>query len=130
MTEIRLREAKLLLDNGMYDGAYYLCGYAVECALKACIARRTQRHDFPPPRRIIERIYSHDLNELLAQAGLKPELDQAMSVNADLKSNWDIIKVWTEESRYIRHDRADAENMYAAIANRRHGVLRWFRRYW
>jgi len=27
---IRLKEAKALLDKGLYDGAYYLCGYAVE----------------------------------------------------------------------------------------------------
>ncbi|HLF84399.1 MAG TPA: HEPN domain-containing protein [Blastocatellia bacterium] len=43
----RLREAKVLLANGEYSGAYYLAGYVVECALKACIAKRTKRHDFP-----------------------------------------------------------------------------------
>lgn len=37
----------MLLTAGMPEGAYYLAGYAVECALKSCIARRTQEHDFP-----------------------------------------------------------------------------------
>jgi HEPN domain-containing protein len=32
---VRLNEAKVLLDAGHFDGAYYLAGYAVECALKA-----------------------------------------------------------------------------------------------
>lgn len=34
---LRIAEAKVLLDNNLYAGAYYLAGYAVECALKACI---------------------------------------------------------------------------------------------
>jgi hypothetical protein len=30
---------------------YYLAGYPVEFALKACIAKSTERHDFPDKRR-------------------------------------------------------------------------------
>src|SRR5205807_5441492 len=48
LTEIRMREAKVLLDRKCDEGAYYLAGYAVECALKACIAKKTLAHDFPP----------------------------------------------------------------------------------
>lgn len=44
---IRLNDAKILLDNHRYDGAYYLTGYVVESALKACIANRTREYDFP-----------------------------------------------------------------------------------
>lgn len=35
------------MDQGLYDGAYYLSGYAVEWALKACIAKNVKRYDFP-----------------------------------------------------------------------------------
>jgi HEPN domain-containing protein len=45
---IRIADAQVLFQNGRYDAAYYLAGYAVECALKACIAKQTMRHDFPP----------------------------------------------------------------------------------
>lgn len=48
LTTLRLAEARALLDAGLPDGAYYLAGYAVECALKACISRQTRQHDFPP----------------------------------------------------------------------------------
>ncbi|HYP39716.1 MAG TPA: HEPN domain-containing protein [Chloroflexia bacterium] len=44
---LRITEAKVLLDNACYEAAYYLSGYAVECALKACIAKKTRRFDFP-----------------------------------------------------------------------------------
>jgi HEPN domain-containing protein len=39
LSKVRLKEATALLNLRMYDGAYYLAGYAVECALKACIAK-------------------------------------------------------------------------------------------
>lgn len=47
LAELRINEAKLLLDRGFYQGAYYVAGYAIECALKACIAKKTQQFDFP-----------------------------------------------------------------------------------
>ena len=41
LAEIRLRDAKALLVTGENDaGAYYMAGYAVECALKAVIAKK------------------------------------------------------------------------------------------
>ena len=42
VSDLRAEEARLLLDNGHYPGAYYLLGYAVECALKACIAKQVR----------------------------------------------------------------------------------------
>lgn len=41
LSRVRLKEATALLKLGLFDGAYYLAGYAVECALKACIAKAT-----------------------------------------------------------------------------------------
>lgn len=37
----RLEEVEVLLNNHKYSGAYYLSGYVIECALKACIAKQT-----------------------------------------------------------------------------------------
>ncbi|MGC2744663.1 MAG: hypothetical protein WA672_15920 [Candidatus Angelobacter sp.] len=39
LAHLRLAEARLLLDGKSFAGAYYLTGLALECALKACIAR-------------------------------------------------------------------------------------------
>jgi HEPN domain-containing protein len=72
LTRIRLREARVLLNNRYYEGAYYLLGYAVECAFKSCIARQTRRHDFPD-KNFVNDIYTHDLNKLLRLSGLEPE---------------------------------------------------------
>ena len=51
LSKIRLREAAALLQLGLFDGAFYLAGYAVECGLKACIAKGTRRGEFPDKKR-------------------------------------------------------------------------------
>ena len=47
------------------SGAYYLAGYAVECAIKACIAKKTRKSEWPPKPEDVRKMYSHDLNENL-----------------------------------------------------------------
>jgi hypothetical protein len=64
---LRLEEAQILLAAESFSGAYYLAGYAVECALKACIAKATHQHDFPDKKRVNDS-YSHDLTLLLRTA--------------------------------------------------------------
>src|SRR2546423_15476369 len=116
---VRLKEAKALLDSGHYDGAYYLSGYAVECALKACIAKQTKRYDFPS-KQIVNQSYTHELIQLVRVAGLQTALDQEMRRDAVFAVHWVIVKKdWTEESRYQRHTRKVAEDIYNAIYDRR-----------
>ena len=43
----RIEDAKALLTAGRFDGATYLCGYAVEIALKARICRTLNWTEFP-----------------------------------------------------------------------------------
>lgn len=65
LAQIRLQEAQALLKAGLPDGAYYLAGYSIECALKACIAKSTRRYDFPPDKKTIDAIYVHNLKGLM-----------------------------------------------------------------
>ncbi len=69
LAELRLKDGKALLDADRFQGSYYLVGYAVECALKACIARQTKQYDFPAKN--ADKLYTHDLNTLLKSAGLE-----------------------------------------------------------
>jgi hypothetical protein len=127
---LRLREVQVLLANGMPDGAYYLCGYAVECALKACIARQTQRHDFPPDPRMVQGIYTHDLAQLVNRARLTESLSTERRANPVFDGYWDEVAAWSEASRYNRYTLDEAQHMYLAVSDRRHGVLRWIRQFW
>ena len=92
---MRAQEAKALLASGHFAGSYYLMGYSVECAIKAAIAKRTQRHDFPDKQLAFDS-YKHDLLSLLQTAGLRATLDAAMAAAAPLRNNWAVVKDWTE----------------------------------
>lgn len=61
LAEERLEDAEALLRARRFGGAYYVAGYAVECALKACIARKTRAESWPP-KEVKQTHYIHDLN--------------------------------------------------------------------
>ncbi|MGH9354115.1 MAG: HEPN domain-containing protein [Terriglobia bacterium] len=62
----RLQDAEVLFGNQRYAAAYYLAGYAVECALKARIASLTREGDFPPkPQYVRGDLYTHRLVRLV-----------------------------------------------------------------
>jgi hypothetical protein len=112
------------------DGAYYLAGYAVECALKACIAKLTAVHDFPPPRAFVQDCYTHDLGRLVRAAGLKTQFDADTRSDLALRDHWNITFDWDESSRYERKTPAEARALFDAISDVTHGVLPWVKRHW
>ena len=129
LAEQRLNEARILLDGECYEGAYYLVGYVVECALKACISKQTKQYDFPIKNSA--KVYTHDLNDLLRLSGLEEEHRKHSKENTDFESNWSIVKDWKEETRYsleITKDKTEA--LYSAITDGRDGVLSWLRNWW
>src|SRR5215470_3829484 len=99
LSRTRLSEAVVLLEAGQYAGAYYLAGYAVECALKACIARKTRRYDFPDRKRAQDS-WTHDLTLLIQTAGLQLLLETEMRDDVKSGLNWSIVKERREISRY------------------------------
>jgi hypothetical protein len=129
ITELRLRESRALLAAGFAEGAYYLAGYAVECALKACIAKRTMQHDFPDKGSA--KYYSHDLEDLLEFAKLRIELEQSFVVDRSMRTKWTILQNWSEESRYEQGKTIqDAADLLAAIEDGTGGLLPWLRQRW
>jgi HEPN domain-containing protein len=126
----RRREAAALLRAGYYPGAYYLTGYAIECALKACIAKQTAKYDFPN-KRLAQDCWTHDLERLVQLAGVGPDLTRDSRTNAALELNWTIVKDWSETDRYdLTITRAQARDLYSACTARRNGVLPWIRSRW
>ena len=131
LARLRIREAKVLLDNGCYEGAYYLAGYAVECALKACIAKQTRRYDFPD-KNAANKSHSHDLELLNKVAGLEKDFEIEMKANPAFGTKWGDVKDWSEESRYQAGapDAAKAGMLYDSIVNSKNGVLPWLKKRW
>jgi HEPN domain-containing protein len=129
LADLHLAHAKAFLNAQLYSGAYYMCGYAVECALKACIARRTNQYDFPD-KRFATSAWTHDLAELVGVSGLKPNFDAAKQADDLLRANWQAVDAWRETSRYEMRPQHEAEALLAAISDPDHGVLSCIRRLW
>jgi HEPN domain len=127
----RLLDAQALLRSGRYAGAYYLAGYAVECALKACIARQFHQSDIPR-KGLVDRIYVHDLVKLVDLAPLlKDELDQQLASDPVFDVYWSSAVRWSEQTRYLAGStRSEAADLLEAIANAEHGVLQWLKQHW
>src|SRR4051812_17599161 len=89
LADKRVREAEILLNAGEPDGAYYLAGYAVECALKACIIKRMNTSDEWPDRRFSEDCWKHDLTTLLRVAGLEAAM---VAAPQPVRDKWDLMK--------------------------------------
>jgi hypothetical protein len=128
LAELRVEEARVLLGGKRPLGAYYLAGYAFECALKACIAKQRKRFEFPPKRNSVEKMYSHDLDTLLDLAGLTAQLKKDTAEDKVFEANWNTVKDWTAQSRYATSG-LNAQELYNAITGH-HGVLPWIKLRW
>jgi HEPN domain-containing protein len=125
----RIKDSQVLFENRRFDAAYYLAGYAVECALKACIAKQTKKYDFPKDRKYLEDVYTHDFMKLLNSAGLMLKLREEFRLNETLEKKWDVVKDWKEGSRYETHGRDKARDMIEA-AGSPDGILECLKEYW
>jgi hypothetical protein len=124
-----LDDAILLLRANRSSSAYYLAGYSVELALKACIAKLVQS-DTIPEKAFVNAIYTHKLDSLLATAGLRPQFDADTKADPQFAAYWAITNNWSEDSRYEVWDPISAATLLQAIADPSHGVFQWVKRYW
>lgn len=130
LAEMRIEEAEALLKAMKWAGAYYLAGYAVECGLKACVAKKTKRHDYPD-KDFAAKCYTHKVEQLVVQAGLQTAFQAARLASANLDLNWTIVKDWDDKARYVwKRSRAPAQGLFDAITDPAHGVLPWIRLHW
>ena len=93
----RIEDAKVLLTAGRFDGATYLCDYAVEMALKARISRTFTWGEFPSTGGEFQAYRSfptHELDVLLHLSGQEDRLSQ------NHFALWNAVAVWKVESRY------------------------------
>lgn len=127
----RIADVQILLANRRWGAAYYLVGYAVEAALKACILKFVEETGVIfTDKKFAEKCWSHKLDELLKHADLQPMLGRDIGSNPALGSYWDIVVTWTEVSRYQQKTEADARNLYDAVTNNHDEVLPWITRHW
>jgi HEPN domain-containing protein len=123
-------DAETLLKNRRWSSAFYLSGYAIECALKACIAKQIRRHQFPNLETVRDS-HTHDLVKLLKLAGLAEAMKDRSKVDVQFGINWvEVVTTWRETSRYDQPTQTMAEEMIRAVSDIEQGVLPWIQLYW
>lgn len=131
LSQDRIEDVAALLAAQRWSAAYYLAGYVVECALKACVAKQVNQHDFPDKNFAI-RVFTHNSADLLRAIGLLTILDTDRTTpgREAFNINWEIVKMWQPEARYQQKSRAEAEAMYKAVADPQDGLFAWIQAHW
>jgi len=131
----RLDDANALINEGRWAFAYYVAGYAVECALKSSVlARMVITGGVFQDKRFAADCWTHDFGELIRVAGLGTELSTRLAASAaaggEFVANWGIVTQWKETVRYEMKTEAEARDFYRAITENPDGVLIWIQTYW
>ncbi len=131
LAKLRLEEAEYLHRGGFYAGCVYLCGYVVECAVKARICRVLKLVKYPDEKVYRGLFWTHDLSVLQRLAGL--EGNKELAKGTKLGNNWSTVKQWDPEQRYASAATADqkkAIDVLSSIKDRPDGVLTWLSKRW
>jgi HEPN domain-containing protein len=97
IAKARLRDAVVLRASRRYDGAIYLCGYAIELALKARICKTLKWEGYPDSVREFrpyKSFQTHNLHVLLHLSGREAKIKVGF-----LKA-WSGVTQWDPTLRY------------------------------
>ena len=112
--QARLDDAQILLANSRFDGAGYICGYAVELMLKARICDTlgwTGYPDTPQEFQNFRSFRTHNLDVLLTLSGKENAIK---SVNF---ADWSIVAAWNPEARYYPIGATSSADAQAYVAS-------------
>ena len=119
-----MEDARILVAAGRFGGAYHSGGVALECMLKAKIAKSIQAEEFPD-RKLAQEAWLHDPTKLLKLADLERFMDAA---TPEIQTNWTTVKDWTIDSRYNLHVSPRTVTAFlGALDDLTDGILPWLR---
>lgn len=129
IAQAKLHDAALLQSHGRHSNAYYLFGYSVEIGLKAVIAKGFLAGVIPD-RTFVQKIHTHDLDQLIGLAGLKEKLDARRARSALFDQHWIVVSGWSESARYDIVDEFTAATMAEAMLSEEEGIFGWLQSNW
>lgn len=144
LANLRLAEARILLDAGKYDGAFYLAGYSVELMLKAKICEHLRIDNLfdkqgcnllgiSELRKVVE---THNINLLLLFSGLEQKFRIAKATNVKLQEAYNFFTAstgektdWNEQVRYLPINSKTEHDVREFIGlledHDKEGLLKW-----
>jgi len=97
IAQARIEDGEILLNSHRYDGAIYLCGYAVEISLKERICRTLGWDGYPSTTKEFTNYQSfrtHNLDVLLRLSGSEHK------IRTEFLAEWSAVAEWDPEIRY------------------------------
>lgn len=114
IAKARLKDAEVLAASRRYEGAIYLCGYAVELALKTRICTTLKWAGFPSTKKEFEgyqTFKTHNLDVLLHLTGIEDR------IKTQLFAEWSAVAEWDPESRYNPIGRVTSSDTHLMITS-------------
>jgi hypothetical protein len=112
----KIADAEVLLQHDRYEGAWYLCGYAIEFYLKARICTTLQWSAYPNTSKEFEGLKDFKVHKLEMLLKLSGRMRDILNSPTDM-GNWSVVVLWDPEARYQTArtiTQADAQGMIAA----------------
>lgn len=128
MADWKLKEIKLMHENGFFDSSVSNSGYVVEFGLKAAICKKIKR-DYPEN---YLKYKKHNPDQLVNLAGLKKALKEEKK-NVNFMVNWSLISRWSVNFRYkpIGTNSEETSIGYInALEAEDGGVYTWIKKVW
>ena len=116
----RLEDAEALYNQERWNGAIYMGGYAIECALKSLICYEEDTYNLRHTKvfKSLKGSNLHDLGQLLEAL---PDIRRAIESskgNKSYKEAWDTVKLWRNDKlRYSdkKGDKIEASKFIDAV---------------
>ena len=130
LTTRRLDEARALLAAQQFSGAWYIAGYAVELALKACVCKALSLMSYPE-NEVKKAFLTHQVSDLVLLAGLRDQLQRERSARPMFAGNWDVVAGWAPSDRYVmERTQQEVNDLLQAMQDPREGVITWLSQQW
>ncbi|MDE3055600.1 MAG: HEPN domain-containing protein [Verrucomicrobiota bacterium] len=94
LAQERLEDARALFEKNRFEGAFYLCGYAVEMGLKYKTCKTLDWDEYYSEGQEYRSFKTHKFDELLRFSGMEKQK------NSLFMAEWLVITKWDPEIRY------------------------------
>jgi HEPN domain-containing protein len=128
LAETKFLEAECLVQNGFFDGAYYVGGYAIELLLKARICKTLGVDNFYMFDKAQKDLYRpfkvHDYGQLMLLSGIYDQFVSEQDIK--FRTHWAMVKDWNEAVRYERRfNESDAKVFLISLFE----VMQWIKKF-
>jgi hypothetical protein len=126
MAKERILDAEALINGSRWSFAYYVAGYAVECALKSCVlAQMIHTGGVFKNKRFSEECFTHNFEKLVDLAGLTADLNADLAAGAmaggAFVGNWTLCCCGRKPADTSRRRRPKPDRFTPRLPTRRMG---------